>query len=337
MNLLKKYKHWEREVYRRKAWNIGFLDYAGEKTLREPFKIAWLDWRGYDKGWFADPFILSAEDDKIEVLVEEMMLDKPPEKIFQIGRNRWATRRRGRISKLEITRTPDGRFLLDKVVPVIEDKYHYSFPAVYREGEKIFIHPENGESGKSPLFLYDAASSTAAPAGTLCDAPLADAILSDAFGAGTWLCFATRVDKPGADCGNELGVYRSTTGTFAGPYEATPWKTIRFPDDSARGAGCFLKLADGRVLRVAQDCNRKYGAGVVFYEMRFENGEFSVREVARHFADLSSIWHVGLHTFNTFGNLAVVDGYGYLHPLKRALYRVKDRVGRLLHPERRGA
>lgn len=336
MNLLKKYKRWEREVYKKKAWNIGFLDYD-EAAIFRPFKIAWLDWRGYDKGWFADPFILSAEDDKIEVLVEEMMLDKPPEKIFQVGRNRWATRRRGRISKLEITRTPDGRFLLDKVVPVIEDKYHYSFPAIYRDGEKIFIHPENGESGKSPLFLYDAATSTAAPAGTLCDAPLADAILSDAFGAGTWLCFATRVDKPGADCGNELGVYRSTTGTRFGPYETKPWKTIRFPDDSARGAGYFLKLADGRVLRVAQDCNRKYGAGVVFYEMKFENGEFSAREVAWHFSDIGSVWHVGLHTFNTFGNLAVVDGYGYLHPLKRALYRVKERVGRLLHPERRGA
>lgn len=335
MNLYKRYKRWEREVYKKKAWNIGFLDYD-EAAIFKPFKISWLDWQGYDKGWFADPFILSADGDKIEVLVEEMMLDKVPERIYQIGSRREVTRRWGRISKLEIARTPDGRFLLEKVVPVIEDKYHYSFPAIYRADGKIFIHPENGESGKSPLFLYDEKTSTATPAGTLCDAPLADAILFGGFAAGTPLCFATRVDKPGADCGNELGVYRSTTGTLVGPYEKTPWKTIRFPDDSARGAGYFLKLRDGRVLRVAQDCNRKYGAGVVFYEMKFENGEFSVREVARHFSDVSSVWHVGLHTFNVLGKLAVVDGYGYLHPLKRMLYRTKDRIGRLLHPSRRG-
>lgn len=93
---------------------------------------------------------------------------------------------------------------------------------------------------------------------------------------------------------------------------------------------------DGRILRVAQDCTRKYGAAVVFYEMKFENGDFSVREVARHFSDIWSVWHVGLHTFNTLGTLAVVDGYGYLHPLKRAIYRLKDGIGRLLHPSRRG-
>ncbi len=334
MNIFKRYKKWEREVYKKKAWNIGFLNFD-ETTIFKPFKISWLDLNGYDKGWFADPFILSAKGDRIEVLVEEMMLDKPPAKIFQVGRQREVTRQWGRISKLEIRLMTENRFRLEKVVPVIEDKYHYSFPAIYRDSEKIFIHPENGESGKSPLFLYDEKNSQATFAETLCDAPLADAILFDGF-AGTWLCFATRVDKPGADCGNELGVYRSTTGSRFGPYEKTPWKTIRFPDDSARGAGYFLKLSDGRVLRVGQDCNRKYGAGVVFYEMKFENGEFSIREVARHFSDLGSIWHVGLHTFNTLGNLAVVDGYGYLHPVKRTLYRMKDFVGRLLHPSRHG-
>lgn len=334
MNILKKYKKWEREVYKKKAWNIGFLDYD-ESTVFKPFKIAWLDWRGYDKGWFADPFILSVDGNRIEVLVEEMMLDKPPATVFQAGRRRQATRRWGRISKLEITRGKDGRFVLEKVVPVIEDKLHYSFPAIYRADGKIFIHPENGESGVSPLFVYDEKTGTATRAGTLSEAPLADAILFDGF-CGEWLCFATRVDEPGRDCGNLLDVYRSKTGTQFGPYESEPWKTIRFPDDSARGAGYFLKLNDGRILRVGQDCNRKYGAGVVFYEMKFENGEFSFKEAARHFSDIASIWHVGLHTFNTFGNLAVVDGYGYLHPVKRALYRTKDRLGRLLHAERRG-
>lgn len=99
---------------------------------------------------------------------------------------------------------------------------------------------------------------------------------------------------------------------------------------SARGAGYFLTLSDGRIIRAAQDCNRKYGAGTVFYEMkRVGDGKFSFKEVSRHFAN-SPIWHVGLHTFNTLGNLAVVDGYGYLHPVKRALYRAKDALRKRL-------
>ena len=331
MNFLKKYKHWEREVYRRKAWNIGFLDYAGEKTLREPFKIAWLDWRGYDKGWFADPFILSADGNRVEVLVEEMMLDKPPEKIFQIGRRREVVRRRGRISRLEIERE-NGKYVLRRVVPVIEDKYHYSFPAIYRVDGKIFIHPENGESGVSPLFEYDAATGTATRAGTLCAAPRTDAVLFDGFGE--WLCFSTREGEETAN-GRKLGVYRSTTGKWNGPYEERPFEEIAFPDATARGAGYFLKLDGGRIVRVAQDCNHRYGEAVVFYEMKRKNGKFSFKEIARHFP-VSPVMHYGQHTFNTFGNLAVVDGCGYLHPLKRAIYKTKETFRRILRGGKRG-
>lgn len=139
MNIFKRYKKWEREVYKKKAWNIGFLNFD-ETTIFKPFKISWLDLNGYDKGWFADPFILSAKGDRIEVLVEEMMLDKPPAKIFQVGRQREVTRQWGRISKLEIRLMTENRFRLEKVVPVIEDKYHYSFPAIYRDSDKDF-HP----------------------------------------------------------------------------------------------------------------------------------------------------------------------------------------------------
>lgn len=321
MNILKKYKKWEREVYKKKAWNIGFLDYD-ESAIFKPFKISWLDWQGYDKGWFADPFILSVEGNRIEVLVEEMMLDKAPETVSYRGKT--ITRRWGRISKLEVERVGDS-YLLRKIVPVIENKLHYSFPAIYRANGKVFIHPENQESNKSELYEYDPGTGTASKIGLLCDAPLTDAVLFDGFG-GKNFCFATRADWD--DCGNKLGVYRSTTGTLFGPYENMPFAEIEFPDSSARGAGYFLKLKDGQILRVAQDCNRKYGAGTVFYEMKFENEVFSFKEVARHFAN-SPIWHVGLHTFNTFGRLAVVDGYGYLHPVKRALYKTKDSIRKL--------
>lgn len=319
MNIFKKYKNWERKVYKRKAWNIGFLAYD-EHCFFKPFQIAWLNTRGYVDGWFADPFILSKAGNKIEVLVEEMMLNKAPETIVAAN-GRKITRRWGRISKLEIE-FENGEYVLKKVVPVIENKLHYSFPAIYRENGEIFIHPENWESGKSTLYRYDPATSTAVPAGTLCDAPLTDAIIFDGFGEP--MVFSTREDDED-NCGCELGVYRSQTGSWKGPYENAPFAKIVFPDKSARGAGYFIRLKNGNVVRVGQDCNTKYGAGTVFYEMKFSDGKFSVKEIARHFAN-SPLWHVGLHTFNVFGDLAVVDGYGYLHPLKRAIYRAKTKL-----------
>lgn len=327
-NLLKKYKKWELEVYRRRPWNIGFVDYAGEKTLREPFQIAWLEWGGYSGGWFADPFILSVVGNRIEVLVEEMMLDRPEAEITVRGktvRRHWA-----RISRLEIERE-NGRYFLRRVVPVIEDETHYSFPAIYRFDGKIFICPENNEANAAPIFEYDAAAGTATRAGTLCAAPLTDAVLFDGFGE--WLCFSTREGEETAN-GRELGVYRSSTGKWNGPYEERPFEEIAFPDATARGAGYFLKLNDGRIVRVAQDCNHRYGEAVVFYEMKRENGKFSYREIARHFP-VSPVMHYGQHTFNTFGNLAVVDGCGYLHPLKRAIYKTKETFRQLLRGGKR--
>lgn len=322
MNILKKYKKWEREVYRRKPWNIGFLDYD-ESTIFRPFEIAWLDTCGYDKNWFADPFILSVDGNKIEVLVEEMMLDRKAAAFTVRGQT--TVRNWARISRLEIERA-NGKYILRKVVPVIEDETHYSFPAVYRQEGKIFICPENHESDSAPLYEYDSGSGTAKRAGTLCPAPLTDAVLFDGFGE--WLCFSTREGEITAN-GNRLGVYRSKTGKWNGPYEEHPFTEIVFPDSTARGAGHFLKFKDGRIVRVAQDCNHRYGEGIVFYAMKYENGKFSFEELSRHFS-VSSVYHVGQHTFNIFGNLAVTDGCGYLHPLKRGIYRTKEKLRRMI-------
>ena len=115
------------------------------------------------------------------------MLDRPEAEITVRGKT--VCRHWARISRLEIERE-NGRYFLRRVVPVIEDETHYSFPAIYRFDGKIFICPENNEANAAPIFEYDAAAGTATRAGTLCAAPLTDAVLFDGFGE--WLCFSTR-------------------------------------------------------------------------------------------------------------------------------------------------
>ena len=51
-------------------YNIGFFDYNPENLSQGECSVAWLR-HPYKDRFFADPFILSVDDDEIKVLVED--------------------------------------------------------------------------------------------------------------------------------------------------------------------------------------------------------------------------------------------------------------------------
>lgn len=90
-------------------WNIALCDTPVEDLLQgKEMKLRWLK-HEHSGGWFADPFILSANDREVEFLVEEFVYAD----------------RKGCISRLVADRKS---MELKEIHPVLDIGCHLSFP-----------------------------------------------------------------------------------------------------------------------------------------------------------------------------------------------------------------
>ncbi len=119
---------------RRYKWDIGIASkeeghsYDNEKW---DFHIV----KAPKDRWFADPFLLDVTDEEIIILAEEY-----EHKLAK-----------GRLAKLIIDKKS---YKLKSYKIILELPTHLSFPIYYRKDDKIYIYPENSESGKCTLYLY---------------------------------------------------------------------------------------------------------------------------------------------------------------------------------------
>lgn len=284
MGLKEKIKDWYVN-FTQLRWTVGVADFDPDAILdpKGRLKIHWV--RHNNKGsWFADPFILSVTDEYVYILVEE----------FVYSRNR------GRISRLKVNR---HTWKLEQIEPLIEQKTHMSFPAYYREGDKVYIYPENTLTGKLTLFEYDEESGKATKVEDISDRPLADAVILNLDGRKTIM--ATTAPN---DSGKRLDFYPCPSSASG------PLYSVSFDSKVARNAGFPFK-ANGRTVRPAQDCSHYYGSCVVLQEMTEEDGKFRFREIRRLHSTLFNYSHA-FHTFNVFEDRYIaVDAEGFRHGL----------------------
>ena len=293
------FKHIFKEWYIRFTelrWIVGIAEYNPDTILdsRKKLKVHWV--KPYPKdGWFADPFILSETDDHIHILVEQYSYAK----------------RKARISKLVVNR---HNWHLEQIVPVIETSTHLSFPVYYRENGKVYIYPENTQSGKLMLYEYDETTGSTIPVKVLSEHPLADAVI--------WkskerpFVLATTAPK---DNGKVLDIYPFTDDPSSGPEKHYSFNTYM-----ARNAGLPFSV-NGRQIRPAQDCTRSYGSCVVLQEIVEEGGEIQFKEIRRLYSPLFR-HQEGFHTFNVFEDrLAAVDAEGFRHGLfAQLVYHIRE-------------
>ncbi len=87
-------------------------------------------------------------------------------------------------------------------------------------------------------------------------------------------------------------------------------KMVSNDKSSARPGGNFLK-EDNRVIRVAQDCSSRYGAGLVLSKVNSVWPDYSEEEIRRIYpGDISGNWDYainGIHTYNSLHDLEVID------------------------------
>lgn len=224
----------------------------------------------YKNKWFADPFIYKDDNNSLELFVEE----------FDYTINR------GRIGHLVISKQNNK---IEKLSIILERDTHLSFPAIYRVGNDVYVHPENSASGSSILYRYDADIDKLVDPKVLIEEPLTDAIIIK--GDAHYYMYATKQPTPN---GKELYIYHSDS--FLGPYEFGEKKV--FDNEIARMAGAFIINNSGEVIRPAQDCiGGDYGQAVLLML-----GEKVVKSLKPPMSKYG-----GLHTFNTGDNTFVVD------------------------------
>ena len=275
-------------------WKIGFIQNSLDGILNnEPLRIKYLS--SPSDRWWADPFILDVTEQEITLLVEEFIYK----------------RKRGTIAKLVIDKES---FTVKSDEEILVLDTHLSFPAILRNPilnpdlnkTDIYVYPENSKGGDLKLYRYDKKENKLVDGITICHEPLTDAIYTELIGEP--MIISTKEPNPN---GKELGIYRlkvkdgGLKGTSFGLSEE-----VMFDENVARNAGDWFEY-NGKKYRPAQECNVEYGHSTYIQEIiHDENGRLYFKNVRKLISD-DKEFNRGLHTFNRFKGLTVIDVKGY--------------------------
>lgn len=285
------------------TWNIGFVESSSEDIVSSDLtniRVYWVK-HNYKDRFFADPFILSADDKVIKVLVEDFpYYDK-----------------RGLISLLTIDKK--SYELLDKKV-ILEQPFHMSYPFIMRkDNDSVWVAPEASQSGN--LYYYTINQNTAMLENqqVLVPEPLLDSTIVDYNGK--WWLFCT---KRGENSNRDLYIYISDTPE--GPWRPHKKNPVVQNDSMARPAGYLVKVGN-ELYRVIQKCDKCYGEAVnVSRVLKLSETEFEEAFVKELHAQKDEYSHC-FHTLNGLGNLTVVDGVRkQFAPLRRVVYEIRNKL-----------
>lgn len=269
-------------------WKIGFIQNSFDGILKdEQLHIKYLSLPS-DR-WWADPFVLDVTDKEIFLLVEE----------FQYRR------KRGTIAKLVIDKES---LEVKHDEEILVSDTHLSFPAIIRK-DQIYVYPENSKGGCLKLYLYDPNDNKLVDGDVICDVPLTDAIYTELLGEP--MIVSTRNPDPN---GKILGFYISQEkekGIVGNKYQLK--EEITFNERIARNAGDWFEYK-GKIYRPAQECNVEYGHSTYIQEViKDNNGKIGFKNI-RKLCSNNKEFQRGLHTFNMYKGMIVIDVKGYRYP-----------------------
>lgn len=287
------------------AYYVGIVENAYD-VISNPKRyssldIHWIKLGGHKNTWFADPFILKADEKTITMLVEEFE--------YSTGK--------GILSELLIDRQ---NYTLLNVRTILRQDTHLSFPYFINDRGKVYIVPESGQKNEAALYAFDDEGMLQRQK-LLIEGQLLDTQICKI--GDKWYAFAVKSTEEGLDATKRLFVYEADS--LLGEYKEI--QCIVNSKNEERGAGLIIEH-DGHLLRPAQVCEGGYGKGVILYEMKLENGQFIETEYARFMANPKQKNGLCLHTFSVYGNLIAVDGSDYLlrcfEKINPFIYRMKS-------------
>lgn len=278
-------------------YNIGFVDItSGEFIKHKGFgnnKVTWLK-HGYSDRWFADPFIVEADNDKIVVLAEELEYGKL-----------------GRLVRLIISRKT--KELIERSL-ILELPTHLSYPNPIVCNGKTYIYPENSQSGRLSIYKYHDSGELEFNS-YLINQPLNDSSIIRNPSDNKYYLIATD---------SNINVHDNTvmfsSDSIFGEWHKVYQNPIIMDSGYARPGGNFFIVGDD-IYRPAQDCKGAYGNSL--HIMKVDSITPWIEREAFQLRPKSFKYSKGLHTINFHkSGIAVIDGNGYAYPL----------AGRILGP-----
>lgn len=197
---------------------------------------------------------------------------------------------------------------------------HLSYPAIIRKDGKIFIYPENSQSGK--LNVYEIGINDGFVeikcSEELVNEPLTDATMVH-FKGNNYL-----VSTKSPDSQRNAYLFKKEDGVFKKVSQTPILTSLK----NSRQGGDFFKVQE-KIFRAAQDCEKHYGNGLIIFEISSFEPQFKQSPLFSIYPT-SYKYNLGIHTLNFSENeeLGVVDGYGYLYPTRG---RILNLISRLKH------
>lgn len=248
-----------------------------------------------DKGWIADPFLFEHEGENY-LFVE------------------YVNGKKGDIAYYKfINNMP----IFQKVI--ISEPYHLSYPCIFAHGTDVYMIPESADNHS--IDLYKAKHF---PDRWVKECQLAKGTFFDT----TFISYHEK---------QYLVSYRRTKGLFElvvflfdiDNQRIKQIDRIQYKDNVGRPAGMFYEEC-GALIRPAQDCSKKYGENLIFYEVNGLDDE----KMVESYKGLVTAEEVDnryqrIHTYNRNSLYETVDFFNekfhLLRPIKLSLKILKQR------------
>ncbi len=228
----------------------------------------------------ADPFLF-VKDDRLYLFFEQFYMNTK--------------------GVIAMTSTNDLVNWTDPVV-VLEEPFHLSFPWVFRRNGNVYMIPETG--GDKSIRLYVANNSLKSFKFVkkldvnlnLSNKQEFDFWFGDTAiieKDGVWYLFSTF----GANGMNEMHLFMAEG--FDGPYHEHPESPIYRSNKVGRNAGSLMEI-DGRLIRVAQDCELGYGENIHVLEIdKLTRDSYHEKVVLENIIPREGFFKRGGHQFNS--------------------------------------
>lgn len=273
-------------------YNIGFFDF-NQNNIFFNRKINWLK-HSYKDRFFADPFILDVRTNVIKVLVEEFSYKE------------W----KGKISLLTIDKET---FILKEIKVLLDIDTHLSFPFIFRNNKDIYVIPENSASGSLNIYKYDSKSECLSFEKKLINEPIIDPVLFKKNNS--FILFGTIRDKK-----ENKDLYAWESNELFGDYVLKTCSPIISSAKLGRRGGDFFEY-ENNLFSVSQNCLTTYGESLNICKIT-NLSSTDIKESLEAVITPDQNYSEGLHTFNCYKNICVVDGLTYLFSPFRKIKRV---------------